>query len=107
MKKNLLKIFLVGSILLLPIVAIAQIGGSPPTINTDLEGIGNSIANAAWIVFTIIAVIAFVIAGVLFLTAAGNAEKIAQARTAFLWGVAGVVVGIMAFGIITIITSIF
>jgi hypothetical protein len=105
MKKILLTLLLVSA-LILPIITMAQIGGSPPNISTDLTGLGNKIANAAWIVFTIIALLAFLIAGILFLTAAGNAEKIVQARTAFLWGIAGVVVGIMAFGIITIITSV-
>jgi uncharacterized membrane protein SirB2 len=107
MKKILLTLLL-ASILILPVATMAQIGGDVPDLTgMSLTDIGEKIAEAAWIVFTIIAVIAFVIAGVLFLTSAGNAEKIVQARTAFLWGVAGVVVGIMAFGIITIITSIF
>jgi len=58
-------------------------------------------------VFTIIAVVCFVIAGVLFLTAQGSPEKIQAARNAFLWGVAGVVVGVLAFTIISIVKSIF
>lgn len=91
------------SALLLPVLAFAQIGGSPPTIDTDLTTLGNRIANAVWIVFTVIAVIMFVVAGVMFLTAGGNPEKVQAARSAFIWGVAGVVVAIIAFTIITVV----
>jgi len=94
------------SAMVLPFVAMAQIGGNPPTINTDLVSLGNQIARGAWIVFTIIAVIAFVIAGVMFLVSGGDPDKIIKARQAFLWGVAGIVVGILAFTIITVVTSV-
>jgi hypothetical protein len=95
------------SVLALPVMALAQVGGTPPTITTDLTGLGNKIVNAVWIVFTVIVIIMFVIAGILFLTASGNPEKVAQARMAFLWGVAGVVVGVLAFTMITVVTKIF
>jgi len=98
------KIALISSAaLLLPIVALAQIGGQPPTISTDLTSLGNKIANATWIVFTVIAVIMFVVAGVLFLTARGQPEKVQEARGAFIWGVVGVVVAILAFTIINVV----
>jgi hypothetical protein len=105
MKKIALSLITIGAIAL-PIIALAQIGGTPPTnFVTDLTTLGNRIVAQVWIVFTIIAVICFVVAGVLFLTAAGNPEKVQQARTAFLWGVAGVVVGIVAYTIIAIVRT--
>ncbi len=90
------------SILATPIMAFAA-----PPINNSLTlcSLVTAIENLVWIIFGLIAVISFVIAGVLFLTAGGNPEKVAQARTAFLWGAAGVVVGIIAFSIIAIIGS--
>lgn len=106
MKKIALSLITIG-IMALPVLALAQIGGTPPSLSYDLTTIGTKIANAAWIIFTIIAVIMFVIAGIMFMTAQGNAEKVVQARSAFLWGVAGVVVGIIAFTIITIVKSMF
>lgn len=105
MKKIALSLASLGA-MVLPFVAMAQIGGNPPTINTDLVSLGNQIARGAWIVFTIIAVIAFVIAGVMFLVSGGDPDKITKARQAFLWGVAGIVVGILAFTIITVVTSV-
>ena len=95
------------SVLVLPIVALAQIGGEPPTgAVSDLTTLGNKIINAVWIVFTIFAIVCFVIAGILFLTAGGDAEKVKTARNAFLWGVAGVVVGVIAYSIIAVVRSI-
>lgn len=105
MKKIVLSLVTIG-VIALPIIALAQIGGSPPLINFNLTQLGINIANAAWIIFTIIAVIMFVIAGVLFLTASGDPEKVQKARSAFMWGIVGVVVAILAFTIITLTTSI-
>jgi heme/copper-type cytochrome/quinol oxidase subunit 2 len=107
MKKILLSLALLG-MLVLPALTMAQIGGSPPNVeNLSLERVGQIIADAVWIIFTIIAVVMFVVAGIMFLTASGDAEKIKTARNAFLWGVAGVVVAIIAFGIISIVGSVF
>lgn len=102
-KKIALSLATIG-LAVLPIVALAQVGGSAPTgFATSLETLGQMIVNQIWIVFTIIAIIAFVIAGVLFLTSGGDPEKIAKARSALIWGVAGIVVGILAFTIIAVI----
>ena len=102
MKKIALSLATIA-VIALPIIALAQIGGSPPGISTDLTTLGTKIANAVWIVFTVIAVISFVVAGILFMTAQGQPEKIASARSAFIWGIAGVVVGIIAFTIINVV----
>lgn len=106
MKKIIISLIAL-SVLALPVMALAQVSNTPPTITTDLKGLGDVIVRAVWIVFTVIVIIAFVMAGILFLTAAGQPEKIATARMAFLWGVAGVVVGILAYTMITVVTSIF
>lgn len=105
--KKIALTFIALAAVALPVLASAQIAnlGDRPSISLNLTGLGNKIANAAWVIFTIIAVVMFVIAGIMFLTAAGNADKIAQARQAFLWGVAGIVVAIIAFTIITIVQS--
>lgn len=97
-------------VLLLPVLALAQMQpiapGGPGTTVGSLQQIINALTNAAGLVFGGIAVICFIIAGVLFLTAGGNAEKVQAARSAFMWGVAGVVVGILAFSIIAVISSV-
>jgi len=99
MKKSLIALSLIVIILTLPVAAAAQKTG------ITLDSLINSIKNAAWKVFGIIALICFVIAGVLFMTAGGEPEKLQKARSAFMWGVAGVIVGILAWSIITIVET--
>ena len=99
-KKTLLSITLISAVIL-PAVAMAQ----PAKQITDINQLANAISRAIWIVFGIVALVCFVIAGVLFLTSAGNPEKVQAARSAFLWGVAGVVVGVLAFSIVKIVEN--
>lgn len=98
------------SALLLPVAAFAQMQptapGGPGTTVGSLQQVINAITNAAGLVFGAIAVIAFIMAGILFLTAGGQPDKVHAARSAFILGVAGVVVGIIAFSIIAIVSSI-
>ena len=95
--------------MLLPVMAFAvynpinNASGGPG--NVDVATLANNLLAKIWIVFAAIAVLMFLIAGILFLTAAGDADKVKTARNAFLWGVAGVVVGIIAFSIISIAGS--
>ncbi len=89
----------------MPLVINAQVGGMANT-SYSLGSISRSIANALWLVFTVIVVICFIVAGVTFLTAQGDPGKIQTARSAFIWGIAGVVVGIVAYGAITLVLSI-
>ena len=89
--------------LILPFIANAQIksyGGI--TLNRLIP----NIESLAWTVFACIVVVCFVVAGVMFLTAQGEPEKVKAARSSFIWGVAGVIVGILAYSIERIITGI-
>ena len=75
--------------------------GSP----VDTISLSHNVETVVWIVFTCIVVICFVWAGVLFLTARGEPEKLKTAKSAFIWGVVGVVVGIIAYSIIAIVSA--
>ncbi len=59
-----------------------------------------------WVVFAVMVVISFVIAGIMFLTARGDPQKLTLARSAFIWGCVGVVVGIVAYSILSIIGNV-
>jgi hypothetical protein len=97
------------TILLLPVLALAQMEsnapGGPGASVGSLQQIIHDVENAMGLVFGAIAVICFLVAGILFLTAGGVPEKVQAARSAFMWGIAGVVVGIIAFSIIAIVGS--
>ena len=103
MIKNKLALSLTSlSLLLLPVLASAQ----PSVSVTDLPSFVAKIESAIWVVFGLIAVICFIYAAILFMTAGGAPEKVQAARSAFLWGVAGVAVGIIAFSIVEIVSSV-
>lgn len=90
----------------MPFICFAQTGGGEgPGAASSIQSIGVSIANAVWIIFTVVAVVSFLIAGILFLTSYGDPQKIKMAKDAALWGVAGVIVGLLAYSIITITTK--
>ncbi len=90
------------AVLLLPVLVSAQ----PAVRVGSLQQVVNIIQNALWIVFGLLAVISFVTAGILFLFAGGQPEKVVAARSAAVWGVVGVIVGIVAYSIIAIVSSV-
>lgn len=98
MKKIVVSLLLL-SVLLVPVMVFAQ----PNVTISSLDQLVTRVKGPIWIVFGLIALIAFVISGVLFLTAGGDPTKVAAARTSFLWGMVGIVVGILAFSIVSII----
>ena len=103
MDKKILYLILFGFLLFSVNIVFAVQSYGP---SYDIKTIMDNIKNIAWVIFAFIVVICFVAAGVLFLTAQGQVEKIQTAKAAFLWGLAGVVVGIIAYSIITIVSSI-
>ena len=68
---------------LLPLAASAQWMTGPT--NLTFADIAVGLLNLVWIAFTVIAIVAFVIAGIMFLTAFGDPEKLAKAKSAFIW----------------------
>jgi hypothetical protein len=107
MNKKILILFLIG-ILILPVSTIyAQ--WEPPSMPTgeitELSGLLAAVVNVVWMIFAALGVIMIVIAGILFLTANGDPAKLTTARSAFIWGSIGIVVGIVAFSITAIIAG--
>jgi len=92
----------ISIVLALPLLAFAQLH-SYGNQAVDIRGLIHGIEMAAGLIFGAIAVICFVISGVMFLTAQGDSAKLQTARSSFVWGVAGVIVGIIAFSIIAIV----
>jgi len=106
MKKIIVSLILLSAFVL-PISAMAAIPGQPGAGVSSLDSLYETIGDIAWKVFAIIALLAFIVAGILFLTAAGDPEKIKTARTAFIWGIVGIVVAILAFSIVAMISNLF
>jgi len=105
--KNRVKLFLlIICAVFVPVLVLAQYGGMQGAgAGLSITSLGMAIVNVIWVAFTVLAVICFVVAGILFLTAFGEAEKITKARSAFIWGVVGVVVAILAFSIVSLVRN--
>lgn len=101
MNKKITLSLILASVLAVPFFASAQ----PPVTIGSISQVISKLEVALWTVFGGLAVVMFVIAGILFLTAQGDPEKVKNARNAFIWGVVGIVVGIMAYSIIAIVSS--
>ena len=112
-KRNLSIIVLSGILSVLPAISFAvfdpgQTPGLPEgtTPQTVFNSVADQITRGLWEVFALLAVIMFVLAGVSFMTAQGDPEKVKLARAEFMWGVVGVVVSILAFSMVTIIRNV-
>ena len=67
----------------------------------DLQSLANTIVNYMTIFGGAVAAIMIVYVGILFLLARGEADKVAEARNALLWGIVGVAIIFGAAAIIT------
>lgn len=100
MNKKLAALFSSIALLLLPVVSLA-INFPPQPVGQalDIRVAVSNIINFIWPIVVGIVVIMFLAAGIIFLTAQGEPNKISQARQAVIWGVAGVIVIVLAFSI--------
>lgn len=69
----------------------------------SLDTIFSKIVGLVWYAFVALTIVMFMVAGILFLTAQGEPDKLETARRAALWGVVGVVVAIVGYSIIAIL----
>jgi hypothetical protein len=97
-----------GGIALLPLGALAQTGENPALTGPMQSGLPVApiidIAGSTmdWILGLLgfIAIIGFVISGILYLTAAGNDGQIKTAKEAMKWSIVGVIVALMGYVIV-------
>ena len=108
MNRKLISLFFLSVLLLLPVVALAA---SPQLCNQTDPGtwftciINNLLNVVVWPVFVGLVLVMFVWAGILFLTARGDPNKIDAARRALIWAVVGIIIGLIAFSAVTIIKA--
>ncbi|MCX6724284.1 MAG: hypothetical protein NT155_03905 [Candidatus Staskawiczbacteria bacterium] len=103
MNKKISFLILLAVVLVVPVIASAQLHSYGPAISYMY--IVDQLMGAMWIIFSAIAVVCFIIAGILFLTANGHPEKLQSARSALIWGVVGVIIGIISYSIVSIVGS--
>lgn len=103
MKKKLLFLVLLSILILPSIVNAWEVPAEPATVGSIGTAIKN-IVNTVWMLFSGLGVILIMFSGILFLSSNGDPSKLSQARQSFLWGVVGILIGILAFSIITLVT---
>lgn len=94
---------LIVSLLVMPVLASAIDFGQPSGSITTVQNLVTRILTPVWEVFIGISIMMIIFAGILFLFASGDPEKVKTARNAFLWGAVGIAVGVLAFSITVII----
>ncbi len=103
--KKVLIALTLASLLVLPVITLAASPVQPPEGGLTKDSLRTNLLSFIWWLFGILALICFVIAGILFLTAGGSAEKIAQAKTAVIYGVVGVAIAIIGYSIVAIVRT--
>ncbi len=105
------KIVTISSLMILlgaPVAVLALIfPPTPPGAGFNLLVLINTILNLIWPVFIGFSVIMFIVAGFNFLTAEGDPTKVKESMKAVIYGVAGVVVGIIAFSLPIVLANLF
>lgn len=113
--KKILILFL-ALVLLMPVVILAQqqptcsggAGGTQfstteqPCLPSSLTNLWNAVVrilNFVWPVFVGFAILMFLVSGFLFLSSQGEAGKLKLAKDSLIFGIIGVIVGLLSFSL--------
>jgi len=96
---------LVLTVLVLPMVILAQHDLPDLPHNVNLFVMLSQIANYLFWILLAVSIIVIVYAGILFVTASGNTEQVEKARGIILYAVIGIIVAMLAYGIRTFLLS--
>jgi len=80
----------------------AQSLTAPAEVPTDLKTVFTNIANGVATLITSLGAVMIIVAGILYLTSAGNPAKVETAKKALMYAVAGIVIGLAANVIVEI-----
>ena len=94
--------------LVLPVLALAAFSSpqEPGGSFSDFGTVFGKVLSLIWPIVAGLAAIMIVAAGIIFITANGDPEKIQMARSALIWSVIGLVVAILAWSIPRIISTV-
>lgn len=94
--------------LILPLVTFAQAATGKPPLFENLTEVAEKLCVVFQWVFTFALIASFifiVIAGIRYITAGGNPEKVKGATQALIWGVVGIAVALIARGVPLLIAT--
>jgi len=97
------KYLILLTLLLLPVLALAQGGGGSPTLGSMAAAIAHTVVEVGqWIV-----VIMWVVTGVLFLAAQGDPGKLGTAKMALFTSIGGTIIILIANGAVGFVSRSF
>ena len=106
MNKKLITIFTFSFALLFPEIIWGLQLIPTPSSNLNIYTTIYSIFNFIWPIFAGAALITFIWAGFLFLSAQGEPSKVDQAKKAVMWAIVGVAIALMSISIPFIIKNV-
>ncbi|MCK4520867.1 hypothetical protein KAT95_03350 [Candidatus Parcubacteria bacterium] len=102
--KKIISVLILASLLVLPLGILAY---TEPTLpSTELDAALENITNFLFWLLMAVAIIFLIVAGITFVTAQGDPEKVKKARDYVLYALIGVVIGVMAKGLTTFLSKI-
>lgn len=101
--KKVLSILVLLAFLVLPLTGLADATSSD---EIDVMAVLNRIVDWLFAILIAVAAIAIVIAGFYFVTASGNPEQITKARNFILYALIGVMVALLARGMVVLVQKI-
>ncbi len=100
---------IIASIVVMPTLAFAQlntgaISGASGLEDTSISGLIESLMK--WLLYIVgfLAVIGFIISGIMYLTAAGNDDQIKKAKNTMIYSIVGILVALLGLIVITAVT---
>jgi len=96
------------AVALMPAMAFAQEPAPTDVVTSgdDLQGILETVRDWFFTIFVILAVIFLIWAAFLYLTAAGNDEKVKRAKNALIYAIVAIVIAILAGSLPSLIANI-
>jgi type IV secretory pathway VirB2 component (pilin) len=106
LNKRILAVVLLAA-LLVPAVLVFGSGLSEAPPDVPLDDAIDKIVNFVFGLLIAVAVLFIIIAGFMFITASGNDDQVKKARSMLLYAVVGVIVALLAKGIVTFLKTTF
>ena len=107
MHKKLVISLVLFFLLVLPALSLASVPDAIQFTNmSDFWRIIIRVLNLIWPIFVGLAIIMFLVSGFLFLTAQGEPNTLKIAKDSLIWGIIGVIVGILSVSIPFIIGTV-
>lgn len=110
MNKKIILSSTLAILLSLPVVSLGLVIPAPPgLLGGNLTGLASTVAsvvtNILWTISVAFVIIMFVLAGFKYATAQSDSTKVSEATRAVVWGLAGTVVIILAYSIVSFVKN--